>query len=108
MESAEAVETAREPIPMEPEILAAGADPETAHFVARMLRRRGYYLIRPDDIGWEDVQRFQDALRAGQGVEEDAGGFFARCIKALLGIRTDPVTPYRRAVRRMLEGGRDG
>lgn len=101
---AEAIKASRDPLPMEPEIWAAGADIETAHFVARMLRQTGYYLVRPTDIGWEDIQRFQAALRAGQGVEEDAGGFFARCIQTLLGIPTDPVTPYREAARQMLEG----
>ncbi|UXN73416.1 hypothetical protein N8D56_21455 [Devosia sp. A8/3-2] len=35
-----------EPLPMEAEIWAAGADPETAHFVARMLGDQGYELIQ--------------------------------------------------------------
>lgn len=100
----EAVASARDPLPMEPEIWAAGADIETAHFVARMLRQRGYYLVRPDDIGWEDIDRFRAALAAGQGVSEDAGGFWSRCTKTLFGIKADPVTTYREAARRMLEG----
>lgn len=35
-----------EPLPMEAEIWAAGADPETAHFVARLLGYQGYELIQ--------------------------------------------------------------
>ena len=100
---AEAVASARDPLPMEAEIWAAGADLETAHFVARILRERGYYLVRPDDIGGEDIDRFRSSLAAGQGVSEDAGGFWARCIKTLFGIKADPVMTYREAARRMLE-----
>ena len=88
---------------MEPEIWAAGADPETAHFVARMLRDRGYYLVRPDDIGWPEIEQFHAAQKGGQGVHEDGGGFFARCIKTLLGVKADPVVTYREAARKMLE-----
>jgi len=103
-----AIAEMRDPLPMEAEIWAAGADLETAHFVARMLRQQGYYLVRPDDLGWPDIRRFQDALREGQGVREDGGGFFVRCIKALFGIKADPVETYREAARRLLkEAGRE-
>ncbi len=101
---AEAVAEMREPLPMEPEIWAAGADLETAHFVARMLRQRGYYLVRPDDLGWPDIRRFQTALHEGQGVREDGGGFFVRCILSMFGVERDPVETYREAARRLLEG----
>ncbi len=101
---AKAIAEMREPLPMEPEIWAAGADLETAHFVARMLRQQGYYLVRPDDIGWPDIHRFQDELRNGQGVREDGGGFFVRCILGLFGIKSDPVETYQEAAKRLLEG----
>lgn len=38
-----------DPIPMQAEIWAAGADPETARFVARMLGDWGYSLTLPDE-----------------------------------------------------------
>lgn len=93
----------RPSLPMEPELWAAGCDLETARFVARQLRQQGYYLVRPDDLGWPDIHRFQNAMRNGQGVCEDAGGFWVRCIKALFGIKADPVETYQEAVRRLLE-----
>ncbi len=101
---AEAIETTREPLPMEPEIWAAGADLETAHFVARMLRQKGYYLVRPDSLEWSDIRRFQDELGKGQGVREDGGGYFVRCIKALFGFKFDPVVTYQDAAKTLLEG----
>lgn len=69
-----AIENARDPLPMEAEIWAAGADIETAHFVARMLRQQGYYLVNPDQLGWDDINRFNAELHKGQSVYEDAGG----------------------------------
>jgi hypothetical protein len=35
----------KEPLPMEPELWAAGADLDTAHFVARVLAEKGYMLV---------------------------------------------------------------
>ena len=43
-----------DPLPMEAEIWAAGADPETAHFVARMLGNQGYELVKVDAPESED------------------------------------------------------
>ena len=107
IEWSDALKSIREPLPMEPEIWAAGADIETAEFVARQLRTEGYYLIRPSNIDWEDIRRFQSALKGGQSINEDAGGFFARCIRALFGItpeENDEVTSYRRAADELLAG----
>ena len=100
---AKAIAEMRDPLPMEPEIWAAGADLDTAHFVARMLRQQGYYLVRPDDIGWPDIRSFQEELHRGQGVREDGGGFFVRCILRLSRIKSDPVETYQEAARRMLQ-----
>jgi len=89
--------------PMEPEIWAAGADIETAHFVARMLRQQGYYLVRADDLGWPDINRFNAELSKGQSVYEDAGGYFVRAIMALFGKKADPVLSYRAAATALLK-----
>lgn len=102
----DAIENMREPLPMEAEIWAAGADTETAHFVARMLRQQGYYLVRPDDLGWPDIHRFNAELHKGQDLFEDAGGFMIRAIMALFGKRADPVMNYREAAKALLDDAR--
>ena len=70
--------------------------------LARRLRDQDYYLVRSDDLDWSDIRRFQEALNHGQGVREDGGGFFVRCIMALFGQRADPVENYREAAERLL------
>lgn len=90
--------------PMAAEIWAAGADTETARFVARQLRQDGYYLVRASDINWSDIKRFHHELNQGQGVREDGGGFWVRCIMALFGKKHDPVETYQKAAEKLLEG----
>jgi hypothetical protein len=81
---------------MKAELEAAGCDVETAKIVAEKLERYGYILVRTSDIGWPQIHAFQDELRRGQDIYEDGGGFFVRCILALLGRRKqDSVTTYR-------------
>lgn len=99
-----AIASVREPLPMEPELWAAGLSLDDAHFAARMLRQSGYYLVRPDDLGWKDIDRFYDELHKGQSVHEDAGGFFIRAIMAMFGKKAGPVVSYRQAARALLEG----
>ncbi|MCD6069605.1 MAG: hypothetical protein K0S42_121 [Microvirga sp.] len=56
-----------------------------------------------DSIGWQEIDAYHLALRKGQDVYEDGGGFFARTIGALLGRPApDPVLPYREAARALL------
>ena len=93
--------------PMADELMSAGLSGEDARFVARMLRRDGYYLVRADDIGWPDIHRFRSVLGAGQDHREDAGGFFVRAIMALFGKRPDHVVTYRQAATALLEGLKD-
>jgi hypothetical protein len=94
--------------PMTDELMAAGLGLNDAVFIARQLRKNGYYLVNPDHLGWPDIHRFQDELRRGQGVREDAGGFMLRAIMALFGKRPDPVETYQEAARRLLkEAGHD-
>lgn len=100
----DAIDNATDPIPMEVEIWAAGADHETAKFVARLLRDRGYYLVNPDNLEWDDIKRYQDVLREGQGIYEDGGGFFIRAIMSLFGKSYDPVKTYQDAARELLSG----
>lgn len=98
-------------LPMEAELWAYGADLETARFQARMLRQNGYYLVRSEDIGWDEIHAYQDELRKGQDIYEDAGGFFSRALMAMFGKRPDPVTNYQNAVQALLEAAelrRDG
>lgn len=89
--------------PMGDELMTAGLSAEDARFVAIQLRLNGYYLVNPDHLGWPDIRRFQDELNRGQGVREDGGGFFIRCIMALFGEKPAPVETYREAARRLLE-----
>ena len=70
--------------------------------LARNLRFEEYYLDRADDLGWPDINRFQDELNKGQGVREDGGGFFVRAIMALFGKKADPVENYQQAAERLL------
>lgn len=54
-------------------------------------------------IGWPEIHKFQEELRKGQAVDEDAGGFMLRCIKRLFRIkRRDPVLTFQEAARSML------
>lgn len=88
--------------PMGDELMTAGLSAEDARFVAVQLRQNGYYLVNPDQLGWPDIRRFQDELHRGQGIREDGGGFFIRCIMALFGKKPDPVETYQDAARRLL------
>ena len=88
--------------PMGDELMTAGLSAENARFVAVQLRQNGYYLVNPDHLGWPDIRRFQAELRQGQGVREDGGGFFIRCIMALFGKKPDTVETYQEAARRLL------
>lgn len=91
------------PLPrMAEELMIAGLSEDDARFVSRQLRQDGYYLIRQEDIGWPQIRAFQEALRGGQCVREDGGGFFSRCIMALFGAKPDPVETYQLAAARLL------
>lgn len=70
--------------------------------LSRSLRANDYYLVRADDLSWSDIHNFQDELNKGQGVREDGGGFFVRCIMALFGKKPDPVETYQQAAARLL------
>lgn len=95
------------PAPRETEALlgAAGCDPDTATFVARQLRRNGWYLVNPDELNRDDIRRFETTLQGGQSVLEDANGFMIRAIRALLRMgEPSPVVTYREAAKAMLDG----
>ena len=56
-----------------------------------------------DRMGWDEINAFHAELRHGQGVREDAGGFFMRAIRRLFGLpQPDPVENYRDAARRLV------
>lgn len=88
--------------PMGYALMEAGLSWDDAVFAARRLRSDGYYLVRAEDIGWDDIRRFQAELNRGQGVGEDGGGFFVRCIMALFGKKPDQVETYQEAAGRLL------
>ena len=88
--------------PMGHELMTAGLNAEDARFVANQLAAMGFYIVHPDQIGWPEIRTFQAELKSGQGVLEDGGGYFRRCILALFGIRFEPVENYQEAARRML------
>ena len=91
-------------LPMEAELWAAGCDHETAKFAARQLREQGYYMVKPSDLGWDDIRRYHAELKKGQDIHEDGGGFFLRAIRVLLGIqKPDVVTTYQTAATEMLK-----
>jgi len=92
--------------PMFHEIMAAGADEETAMLVARMLRRNGFYLVNPDAIGWPEINSFREEIRGGQDYREDAGGFFVRAISKLIGFgaqKQDEIVTHQMAAKRLLQ-----
>jgi len=89
--------------PMAYDLMAAGLSSEDACFVAVQLRRKGFYLIHPERIGWPEIHAFQNELQRGQGVCEDGGGFFVRCIMQLFGAKSDPVETYQEAAERLLK-----
>lgn len=79
-------------------------DTQRRHPLAELLPD-GRWAVNPDAIHWEDIDRFHAAMRRGQAANEDAGGFMARCIRALMGtpLPADAaVRPYREAVGDML------
>jgi hypothetical protein len=98
----EAINNLRDPLPMEPELWAAGCDLDTAHFVARQLRKQGYYLVRSEDIGWDQINAFKKEIRKGQYIHEDAGGYFVRAIMAMFGKKPDEIICYRSAISVLL------
>ena len=71
------------------------------------LEEMGGAVVFPDNICWEDIHRYEAALRMGQDIHEDGGGFFARCIRVLMRTpveRDRACIPYQTAVKAMLEG----
>lgn len=54
-------------------------------------------------IGWPQIHAFQDELRKGQSIYEDAGGFFARAIGALFGRKpVETVVTYQDAAKALI------
>lgn len=56
-----------------------------------------------DEIGWDEIRAFREELHKGQSIYEDAGGYFIRAIRALLGKKSSPIMNYRSALQAMLE-----
>jgi hypothetical protein len=57
-----------------------------------------------DRMGWPEINAFHAELKRGQGVYEDAGGYFIRALKRLFGLPPqDEVLTYQRAARAMVE-----
>lgn len=58
-----------------------------------------------DRMGWPEIRAFQEELRRGQDVFEDAGGFWKRAIRRLFGLPSpySEVTTYQQAARAMVE-----
>lgn len=61
-------------------------------------------------IGWKEIDAFGDELAKGQGIHEDGGGFFARAISALFGVKPrGKVETYQSAAQALIDshcGGR--
>ena len=71
-----------------------------------MLNNRGYYLFKPDNLEWQDIHRYEEEIKKGQSIFEDAGGYFLRCLKRLIGynIPDEEVLNYRQAAKALIEG----
>ena len=83
-------------------LMEAGLSSEDADYAARQLRGQGYFLVRAEDLGWDDIRRYHDELDKGQSINEDGGGYFIRAIMALFGKKPDPVESYQQAAARLL------
>lgn len=60
-----------------------------------------------DQMGWPEIHAFHAEMRKGQGIYEDAGGFFMRGLRRLFGLPQidEEVITYQRAARAMLANG---
>lgn len=56
-------------------------------------------------MGWPEIHAFDDELRRGQSIFEDAGGYMLRCIRRLFGLPQvdERVVTYQRAARALVE-----
>lgn len=55
-------------------------------------------------MGWPEIRAFNEELRKGQSIFEDAGGYMLRAIRRLFGLseQTEEVVTYQRAARAAL------
>jgi hypothetical protein len=63
-----------------------------------------------DRMGWPEIHAFQDELKRGQDIREDAGGFMMRAIRRLFGLPSpySEVVTYQKAARAMLSAATTG
>jgi len=61
-------------------------------------------------MGWPEIHAYQDEMRKGQDVCEDAGGFVMRGLGRLFGVRPkrDEVLTYQKAAKAMIEKAQIG
>src|SRR5688572_113482 len=59
-------------------------------------------------MGWPEIRAFQEELRKGQSIYEDAGGYFMRGFRRLFGLpqSDEAVLTYRRAAKAMVDAAR--
>lgn len=63
-----------------------------------------------DQMGWPEIKAYQYEMSRGQGIYEDAGGYFMRGLRRLFGLPQidEEVITYQRAARAMIqEAARD-
>lgn len=102
----EAVKNTDGIIPMESTLWAIGGlSLEDARFVATQLNKHGFYLFKPEELEWQDIDAYEAELRKGQSIREDAGGYFLRCLKRLIGykIPDEDVITYRKAAKALID-----
>ena len=58
-----------------------------------------------DRMGWPEINAFKAEMSKGQGVYEDAGGYFMRGLRRLFGLPAldEEVITYRKAAAAMVE-----
>lgn len=107
---AKAIKEQREPLPMEPELWAAGADLDTAHFQARILQQQGYRLVRDEkddeDMAWLIEREDSDpaAPKYWSGKDRDPTRYSAWTSNHQQAIRFSRKIDAERVVSRALKG----
>lgn len=56
-------------------------------------------------MGWPEIHAFQDEMRKGQSIFEDAGSYMMRCIRRLFGLPQidEEIITYQRAAKVMAD-----
>lgn len=81
----------------------------TPQAIENAAREREILEAAIDRMGWPEIHAFQEELRRGQDIREDAGGFMMRAIRRLFGLPSphSEVVTYQQAARAMIAAAKD-